>query len=101
MNENFTDSFVLDTKTSLTNHEMRIGTLEETVKDIKALTQATHELAFTQKAMNEKIDDLSETVKSIVEQPKKNWVTLRTAIISSVGGAIGTGIIAWLITFLK
>jgi len=123
MNPEFTDTFILDTQKNITNHEIRITTLEETVKDIKALTQATSELAFNQKSMNEKIDanqksmndkidanqesmtekidELTTSVQAIVDEPKKNWITIRTAILSSVGGAIGTGIIAWLITFLK
>lgn len=112
MNPEFTDTFILDTQKNIANHEIRITTLEETVKDIKALTQATNELAFNQKSMNdkidanqksmtEKIDELTTTVQAIVDEPKKNWITVRTAILSSVGGAIGTGIIAWLITVLK
>lgn len=101
MNPEFTDTFILDTQKNMANHEIRITTLEETVKDIKALTQATNELAFNQKSMNDKIDELTTTVQAIVDEPKKNWITVRTAILSSVGGAIGTGIIAWLITFLK
>lgn len=106
------ESFLFEAKTGLANHEVRITNLEETVKDIKALTEATNELAITlknvnekidinQKNTNEKIDELSNNVKEIVDAPKKNWVTIRTAIFSSVGGAIGTGIIAWLISILK
>lgn len=112
MNPEFTDTFIIDTKTSLASHESRIITLEETVKDIKELTLSVREIALNQKvmndkidenqkSMNEKIDGLSTQVKEVTDAPKKNWVTIRTAILSSVGGAIGTGIIALLINFLK
>lgn len=112
MNPEFTDTFILDTQKNISNHEIRITTLEETTRDIKALTQVTSELAFNQKSMNEKIDanqksvtekfdELTTTVQAIVDKPKKDWITIRTAILSGVGGAIGTGIFAWLITVLK
>lgn len=95
------ESFIIEMKSDLTNHEQRITTLEETVKDIKALTEATNELAINQKNMNEKIDDLTTSVKEIVDAPKKNWITVRTAILSSIGGAVGTGVIAWIISIVK
>ena len=95
------ESFIIEMKSDLTNHEQRITTLEETVKDIKALTEATNELAINQKNMNEKIDDLTTSVKEIVDEPKKNWITVRTAILSSIGGAVGTGVIAWIISIVK
>ena len=101
MNPEFTDTFVIDTKTSLANHETRLITIEETVKDIKDLTLSVREIALNQKAMDEKIDGLTTQVKEVVDTPKKNWITIRTAILSSLGGAIGTGIIALLVNFLK
>ena len=101
MSPEYTDKFILETKEELARHEVRITTLEETVKDIKALTEATNELAINQKNMNEKIDDLTTSVKEIVDAPKKNWITVRTAILSSIGGAVGTGVIAWLVSVLK
>ena len=95
------DGFIIEFKADLASHETRLITLEETVKDIKALTEATNELAINQKNTNEKIDELATTIKDIVDAPKKNWITVRTAILSSIGGAIGTGVIAWIITMLK
>lgn len=112
MNPEFTNEFIIETKTSLTNHESRLTTLEETVKDIKDLTLSVREIALNQKTMNDKIDEnqksmndkidgLSVQVKEVTDAPRKNWITIRTAILSSVGGAIGTGIIALLISFMK
>lgn len=112
MNPDITEAFELETKTELARHEIRITNLEEAVKDIKELTAATSELAvglknvnekmdINQKATNEKIDDLTNSVKEIIEKPKKDLVVLRTAIISSVGGAVGTAIAAWLFSVIK
>lgn len=100
MNPEFAENFVMDTKVSLANHETRIVTLEETVKDIKDLTMSVREIALNQRAMDEKIDDLSQTVRSITEEPKKNWSTLKASIISALGGALGTGIISGIVALI-
>lgn len=123
MSPEISEAFEIETKTELARHEIRITNLECSVKDIKALTEATSELAVSlknvnekidvnqknieekidmnQKNTNEKIEDLTNSVKEIVDKPKKDLVVLRTAIISSVGGAIGTAIAAWLFSVLK
>ena len=74
MNPERTESFIIEMQKDLARHETRITTLEETVKDIKALTEATNELAINQKNMNEKIDELTSSVKEVVDAPKKNWI---------------------------
>ena len=90
----------IDSKICLANHETRITNLEETVKDIKDLTQVTSELAYCYKDLTAKYGDLNETVKTLAEAPQKKWVVLRTAIISSIGGSIGTGIIAGIVALI-
>lgn len=107
MNADFTDTFILDTQKSLANHEIRLTNLEETTKDIKALTKVTSDLAYSVRSTSEKLDanqqailELKGTVQSIVDEPKKNWVTIRTAIFSSIGGSVGTGVVAWLLSML-
>lgn len=93
MNQETLDSFVMETKLDLSNHETRLITLEETVKDIRDLTMSVHDLAQAQQRMSENLDTLSMAIEEIKEAPKKNWNTLKASIISALGGAIGTGLI--------
>lgn len=83
----------IDAKVSIANHETRIGTLEETVKDIRDITLSVRELAFSLKQTNENVETLTDEVRNIKEEPKKSWTTLKTAIISAIGGTIGTAIV--------
>ena len=118
MNADFTDTFILDTQKSLANHEIRVTNLEETVKDIKALTQTVSELVYGLKSMNDKIDinqqtitekcdanqqaieELKTDIQDIKDKPHKDWVLVRTSILSSIGGLIGSGVIAWIISII-
>ena len=77
----------------LTEYGVRLMKIEEASKDLRSLAESVHELAFKQGNIEEKLDGLTESVETLTEAPKKNWSTLKTAIISSVGGAIGTGAI--------
>ena len=77
----------------LTEYGVRLMRIEEVAKDVKILAESVHEMAFNQRSMDEKLDELSTNVKEIKDTPSKNWTTLKTAIISAVGGAIGTGLI--------
>lgn len=119
MNADFTDTFILDTQKSLANHEIRVTNLEETVKDIKDLTQTVSELVYGLKSMNDKIDinqqtitekcdanqqaieELKTDIQDIKDKPHNDWVLVRTSILSSIGGLIGSGVIAWIISIIK
>lgn len=90
----------IDAKIALANHETRITNLEETVKDIKDLTQVTSELAYCYKDLSSKYGDLNDTVKALAEAPQQKWVVIRTAILSGIGGTIGTGIIAGILAII-
>lgn len=77
----------------LTEYGVRLMKIEEAAKDIKLLAESVHEMAYDQRSINEKLDDLSNSVTEIKDAPKKDWGTFKTAVISAVGGAIGTGVI--------
>ena len=77
----------------LTEYGVRLMKIEEASKDLKILAESVHELAFKQGNIEEKLDGLTDSVQTLAEAPRKNWGTFKTAIISSIGGAVGTGII--------
>ena len=77
----------------LTEYGVRLMKIEEASKDLKSLAESVHELAFKQGNIDEKLDGLTKSVETLAEAPKKNWSTFKTAVISSVGGAVGTGVI--------
>lgn len=77
----------------LTEYGGRLMRIEEASKDLKSLAESVHEMAFNQRTMDGKIDTLTESVETLKEAPRKTWGTFKTALISAVGGAVGTGVI--------
>lgn len=119
MNADFTDTFILDTQKSLANHEIRLTTVEDKVEDIKALTQTVSELVYGLKSINDKIDvnqmaitekcdanqqainEIKTDIQDIKDKPRKDWLLVRTSILSGIGGLIGSGVLAWIISIIK
>ena len=77
----------------LTEYGVRLMRIEEAAKDLRSLAESVHELAFKQGNVEEKLDEMAQSVEELKDAPKKSWTTFKTAIISAIGGAIGTGII--------
>lgn len=91
----------------LTEFGVRLMKVEDTAKLISELVLTVKELAVNQKNQgdnfNEKLDVLTDNiqtigdkVEAISDEPKKNWSTFKTSLISTIGGVIGTAIIGFL-----
>ena len=91
----------------LTEYGVRLMKVEDNAKEIKELAMSVKEIAITQKNMGSNFDEKFETltnsivsitndVKSITDEPRKAWSTLKTSIISAVGGSVSTAIIGLL-----
>lgn len=77
----------------LTEYGGRLMRIEEASKDLKSLAESVHEMAFNQRAMDGKLDELTVSVETLKDAPKKTWSAFKTAVISAIGGAVGTGVI--------
>ena len=78
----------------------RIGILEETMKQYVTLTISVERLATSIDQMVQEQKRQGEKLEELEKVPVKNWNTLKTAILSAIGGAIGAAIIACVLQFL-
>lgn len=78
----------------------RITTVEEAVKENSKLIISVHELAMAVKEMQKEQTKLSEKMEEFEQIPAKNWNTIKTSILSAIGGAIGAAIIAAIINYM-
>ena len=79
----------------------RITTIEEAVKENSKLVLAVHDLATSVKSMQEEQQKQGERLQELEEIPARNWNTLKASILAAIGGAVGTGIVAAIINFMK
>lgn len=84
--------------------EHRVADLEESQKQIYDLTISVKELAMSVKSMVEEQKEQSERIKKLEEQPAEKWnalqKTILTTIVSTLAGALATGMIFLLANFL-
>lgn len=90
----------IDAKVAIANHETRIGSLEEIVKDIRDINLSIKEIALELKQTRTDLSEITSDVKTLKEEPKKNWTTFKTSIISAIGGVIGTAIIGGIVALI-
>lgn len=81
-----------------------IAELKEDVKSTKRLTEDVHIMAINIKNMQETLEKTNKKVDTLAKKDYKNYQEnkkiLKDKILSALGGAIGTGLIAlivWLI----
>ena len=78
----------------------RITTVEEAVKENSKLVLAVHDLATSVKNMQEEQQKQGERLEELEEIPAKNWNTIKTSILSAIGGAVGAAIIAAILNYM-
>ena len=78
----------------------RIGILEDTIKQYVTLTISVEKLATSIDQMVQEQKRQGERLEELEKVPVKKWNTLTTAILSALGGALGTGIIAAIVSYL-
>lgn len=88
------DEFVKRMEEEHERQNKRIGILEEAVKQYVTLTISVEKMAASIEQMVQEQKRQGEKLEELEKVPVKNWNTVKTAILSAIGGAIGTGIIA-------
>ena len=79
----------------------RLGTLEEAFKNQNKLALSVEKMAINMELMFKEQKKQGEELDELKNAPIKKWNTVVTAILSAIGGAIGTGIIAMMVSYLK
>lgn len=78
----------------------RISNLETAFENQNKLVIAVEKMAMNMKQMLEEQKKQGERLEELEKIPVKNWNTVKVAILSAIGGAIGTGIIASVLPFM-
>ena len=72
----------------------RLEELEETVRQIQALTISVEKMAVSMQAMADEQKRQGERLESLEEEPGKAWKSLRAGLIGAVAAAVGTALVA-------
>ena len=95
------DEFVKRMEEEHTRQNKRIGALEKALEQQHELALSVQSLASSMEQMLKEQQKQGEEIKELKEIPAKRWNTVTTAILSAIGGAIGTAMIAGIIYFFK
>ena len=94
------DEFAKRMEEEHTRQNKRIGTLEKALEQQHELALSVQSLASSMERMLEEQQKQGKELEELKNAPMKSWNTVKTAILSAIGGAIGTGVIASIIHFL-
>ena len=76
----------------------RISAIETALENQNKLALAVEKLAINMETMLKEQQKQGERLEELEKVPAKNWNTVKASILSAIGGAIGTGIIATLLS---
>lgn len=79
----------------------RLKELENIYKQQGELIGSIKEIATTQKSMLEVQQQHTEQLDALRQAPAEKWNKLTVGILSAIAGAIGSGLVAALISFIK
>jgi hypothetical protein len=79
----------------------RLELLEENVQQLADLTASVRELTVSVGNLAAKQEDMVTRVDAIEKEPAKNWSTLKTGILSAIAAAIGSGLVAAVVSFIR
>lgn len=79
----------------------RLELLEENVQQLADLTASVRELTVSVGNLAEKQGDMVTRVDALEKAPAKNWGTLKTGILGAVAAAIGSGLVAAVVAFIR
>ena len=79
----------------------RIGAVEEALKQQNKMSLAVEKMAINMEQMLKELKKHGEELDELKNAPIKKWNTVVTAILSAIGGAIGTGVIAMIVNSIK
>lgn len=83
-----------------TRQNKRILTIEKALEQQNKLALAVEKMAINMESMLKEQKKQGERLEELEKVPAKKWNTVTTAILSALGGAIGTGIIAVVVNYL-
>lgn len=72
----------------------RITVMEDTMKQYVTLTLSVEKMAMSIEQMVKEQKRQGEKLEELENAPVKNWNTIKSSILSAIGGALGAGIIA-------
>ena len=78
----------------------RIGALEVAFENQNKLALAVEKMAINMESMLKEQQKQGDRLEELEKIPVKNWNTVKASILSAIGGAIGTGIIASILHFV-
>lgn len=79
----------------------RIGVIEKTLEQLNKIALAVEKMAMNMESMLKEQQKQGKELEELKNAPAKKWNTMTTAILSAIGGAVGTGLIAVLVNYLK
>lgn len=95
------DEFVKRMEEEHTRQNKRITVLEKAFEQYNKLVLSVEKIALNMELMLKEQKKQGEELEELKNAPIKKWNTVVTAILSAIGGAIGTGVIAFLVNYLK
>ena len=84
-----------------TRQNKRIGAMEKAFEQYNKIAISVEKMAINMELMLKEQKKQGEELEELKNAPVKKWNTLTTAILSAIGGAIGTGLIAVVINSMK
>ena len=91
------DEFVKRMEEEHTRQNKRIGALEKALENQNKLALSVEKMALNMEQMIKEQKKQGEELEELKSAPAKNWNTVKTSILSAIGGALGTAIIALLV----
>ena len=91
------NEFVKRMEEEHTRQNKRIATVEEALKQQNKIALSVEKMAINMELMLKEQKKQGEELEELKNAPIKKWNTVITAILSAIGGALGTGLIAVII----
>ena len=79
----------------------RLELLEENVQQLADLTASVRELTVSVGNLAAKQEDMVTRVDAIEKEPAKNWSAVKSGILGAVAAAIGSGLVAAVVSFIS
>ena len=91
------DEFVKRMEEEDSRQNKRISALEKAFEQHNKLALAVEKMAINMEQMLKEQKKQGEELDELKNAPVKNWNTIKTSILSAIGGALGTVIIALIV----
>lgn len=78
----------------------RLELLEESVRQIQALTVSVERMAVSMQAMTTEQKRQGERLDQLEAEPAKNWSTLKSAALGALATIVVGGLVAAIITYI-